>query len=72
MPNQNGTGPQGQGAGTGRRLGLCRAKKTDTNQTIANKPPVAGPNQEHGLGPCDNGGVCGSARGGCFGGRGGR
>jgi hypothetical protein len=32
MPKMNGTGPEGKGPGTGRRLGKCKAADTE-NQT---------------------------------------
>jgi len=36
MPGMNGTGPEGKGAGTGRRLGKCKeASTTDERENIA-------------------------------------
>jgi hypothetical protein len=31
MPRMDGTGPEGKGSGTGRRLGRCRKNSTDSN-----------------------------------------
>ena len=37
MPNFNGTGPQGQGAMTGRKRGRCRDTETTQNQKTENQ-----------------------------------
>ena len=59
MPNFNGTGPQGEGAMTGRKRGRCKETKTmqtekTTDQSAENKEVV------YGLGrggkPCGGGG----------------
>ena len=47
MPNFDGTGPQGQGAMTGRKRGRCNDTKTTstektTEQTVENKEVVYG------------------------------
>ena len=47
MPNLNGTGPQGQGAMTGRKRGRCKNNQTlqtekTTEQTAENKEVVYG------------------------------
>ncbi|MBU1299461.1 MAG: DUF5320 domain-containing protein [Bacteroidetes bacterium] len=66
MPNLNGTGPQGQGAMTGRRRGRCRDTQTmqiekSESQTAENKEVVYGVGR--------GGRPRGGGKGNCHGGR---
>jgi hypothetical protein len=60
MPNLNGTGPQGQGAMTGRGRGRCRINQTlqierRKIQTTENKENVYGVGRGGGQGNCYGG-----------------
>ena len=66
MPNMNGTGPQGQGPMTGRRMGRCANKGADTKKPA----DAASDNQNEntnenlpGRGPGSGSGRAGTGRG---------
>lgn len=42
MPNLNGTGPEGRGPLTGRRMGNCREKKSSDKESTENQDAIYG------------------------------
>lgn len=70
MPNQNQTGPEGQGALTGRGMGGCRQKNQGPAETDPSAPFTQGSGQDQGPGRGAGRGLGGGGR--CRGGRGGR
>ena len=73
MPGFDGTGPQGRGPMTGRRLGKCTLTQPEQQQNSSsgeNQPVTNGNFPVYGVG---RGGIpCGGGKGFAFGGRGGR
>ena len=74
MPNRDGTGPRGEGAGTGRGKGPCVTEKQlgprskDTKETTEKQLEKT----RKGLGPCGDGTPRGGGQGRGQGGQGGR